>query len=444
MGKAETWSKRHLILAALFLLLFATACAQVRVNTIPAPPPTAKLRVFIQPITQENDPSTVARKIYWRISHQNFEKNMVKFTRNILQQKGIYEVVTDEEVNSVLGKQRPSEWDWQRKDWVLARQVGKAMHAEYVMIVARTRIYPQLFWQMTLINVETGKKFGIFVRLPFDWKGHWEQYNKLYVRSYRQVFRDAQGDMLATAIRKGRLTAQLKAEPLPPPVESLTPVPPSPAPAIKPAPVEKPAVIAKPEPSKIPPTAVAPSPAPVVPRLPEVPPSVAVVPPVPMVSEKPSALPQMGREVDFEKVIQEETMAAGRTQLAVYDIDAIEPFKIAALILSEALREELFQLGRFTLVNRENIVQVMSEMGLQQSGLVDEKQAVKAGKGMAARQIIMGKFGVLGKTSVLHAKRIDVETQGTLALGSLKCDLGKEDEMLQHMPQLARKLAGLP
>lgn len=436
MGKAETWSKRRLILPVLLLPLFAAACAEVRLNTIPAPPPTAKLRVFVQPITQPSDPM-----IRWRPSPQDFEKNMVKFTRHILQQKGIYEVVKDEEVNSALGKHRPSEWDWEKKDWVLARQVGKALHVEYVMLVSRTKSYGQLYWQMALINVETGKKFGIFVRVP---RIQLEEMNKLFMRTYREIFRDAQGDMLATAIRKGRLTAQLKAKPLPPPVESLTPAPPPPVPATKPAPVEKPAIIAKPEPSKIPPASVAPSPAPVVPRVPKVPPSVAVVPPVPMVSEKPSALPQMGREVDFEKVLQEETMAAGRTQLAVYDIDAIEPFKIAALILSEALREELFQLGRFTLVNRENIVQVMSEMGLHQSGLVDEKQAVQAGKGMAARQIIMGKFGVLGKTSVLHAKRIDVETQGTLALGSLKCELGKEDELLQHMPQLARKLAGLP
>jgi len=116
--------------------------------------------------------------------------------------------------------------------------------------------------------------------------------------------------------------------------------------------------------------------------------------------------------LDLEKALRAETMSEGRTKLAIYDLEAPEPFRTVALILSEALREELFRLGRFTLVNRENIVQVMNEMGLQQSGLVDEKQAVQAGKGMAARQIIMGKFGILGNTSVLQAKRIDVETQG--------------------------------
>ncbi len=436
MGKDEKFPKKYFVMVVVLLPIFMVACAEMRLNTLPTPPPTAKLRVFIQPIS-----SLAGQMKTFHPSHQEFAKRQFRFMQRFLERTGMYEVVPEEEVQAVLGKKWYAEKDWAarwaRKDWQLARQVGEAVHAEYAMIIERTSREKILFWDIMLINIETGKKFKISVQVPAR---EAEDIRKIIIVSYREIFRDAQGDMLATAIRKGRLTAQLKAKPLPPPVESLSPAPPPPAPATKPAPVEKPAIIAKPEPSKIPPTTVAPSPAPVVPRVPKVPPSVAVVPPVPKVSEKPSALPQMGREVDFEKVLQEETMAAGRTQLAVYDIDATEPFKIVALILSEALREELFRLGRFTLVNRENIVQVMNEMGLQQSGLVDEKQAVRAGKGMAARQIIMGNFGVLGKTSVLQAKRIDVETQGTLALASLKCELGKEEEMLASLPELVRKL----
>jgi hypothetical protein len=437
MGKAETWSKRHLILAVLLLPLFAAACAEVRLNMIPAPPPTAKLRVFVHPV------SGPTFKGGWETPHEKWATNQFRAVRKFLKETGIYELPTKEEFASVVGKKTFSSWDWSRKDWSLARQVGQALHTDYAMIMERTHFRDAKYFETVLINVETGKRFKVFFRIGNEpWhRGEWKKINWV---AYKEIFRDAKNDLMGTAIRKGRLTAQLKAEPLPTPLESLTPVPPPPAPATEPAPVEKPPVIAKPEPSKIPPTTVAPSPAPVVPRVPKVPPSVAVVPPAPMVSEKPSALPQMGREVDFEKVLQEETMAAGRTQLAVYDIDAIEPFKIAALILSEALREELFQLGRFTLVNRENIVKVLEEMALQQTGLVDEKEAVKAGRGLAAQQIVLGRYGILGKTSVLQTKRVDVETQGTLALGSLKCDLGKEDEMLQHMPQLARKLAGLP
>jgi hypothetical protein len=50
----------------------------------------------------------------------------------------------------------------------------------------------------------------------------------------------------------------------------------------------------------------------------------------------------------------------------------------------------------------------------------------------------------LGLISVLQAKRIDVETQATVSLGSLKCAVGREEEFLRHMPELARKLVEEP
>ena len=134
----------------------------------------------------------------------------------------------------------------------------------------------------------------------------------------------------------------------------------------------------------------------------------------------------------------------GRVNLAVYDLNTVEPYKVIAAILSEALREELFKLGRFNMVNREDMVKILGEMALQMTGLVDEKEAVRAGRGLAAQQIVLGNYGVLGKTSVLQSKRVDVETHSALGIGSLQCDFGKEDELLQHMTDLARKLAGPP
>jgi hypothetical protein len=67
---------------------------------------------------------------------------------------------------------------------------------------------------------------------------------------------------------------------------------------------------------------------------------------------------------------------------------------------------------------------------------------VKAGKGLAAHQIILGRFGTLGKMSILQVKRLDLETQGDLGFGSLKCNAGREEELLQQMEGLARELAG--
>lgn len=79
-------------------------------------------------------------------------------------------------------------------------------------------------------------------------------------------------------------------------------------------------------------------------------------------------------------------------------MDSPENFRTVAIILTEALREELFLLQKFTLVNREDLSKVLQETALQQSGLIDEKQAIKTGKGLAANQVVTGRLGMLGKT----------------------------------------------
>jgi len=135
---------------------------------------------------------------------------------------------------------------------------------------------------------------------------------------------------------------------------------------------------------------------------------------------------------------------AGRRRLVVYDFDAAGRLDVVAMILSEALREELHELGKFLLVNRENIVQVMDELKLQQSGMVDEAEAVQMGKWLAANETVTGKLAQLGNLYVLQAKRTDVKTLGTLGIGSLKSSVGREEELLNEVPSLARKLAGLP
>ena len=318
--------------------------------------------------------------VHWGVPHQEFAKMEYQRMYRFLQRTGVYEVVPEEDVKAVLGGKWYAEKDWAarwaRKDWQLALRVGQAVHAEYAMILERFGRPGEKNRFWDMMLINIGTGKKFKISVPFP-TGELERTREIMRIAYREIFNEAKEDMVATAIRKGWRKGGLP--PLPTPEKSVSP------PSVSPAP------------------------------------------------------PKV-REVDLEKALSAETMAEGRTRLAIYDLESPEPFKTVALILSEALREELFRLGRFTLVNRENIVQVMNEMGLQQTGLVDEKQAVQAGKGMAARQIIMGKFGILGNTSILQAKRIDVETQGTLALSSLKCALGKEEELLSSLPDLARKL----
>ncbi len=401
MEKNNIKVMRLLMLIALPIFFLITNCAEVQLSTIPPPSPDAKLRVFVQP-TSGTGPHGG-----WRTSHKKFEKKMYKTVRQILAKKGMYEVVPRKEVQSVLGRRISTAWYWERNDWALARRVGKSLYAEYAMIVERGW-EPSPYWRAVLINIETGKQFAVFSHVPK--KGIRTAFSPIIKASYREIFRDAKKDLMATAIliSKREQVSQSKEQTTSPKVVS--------------APIQR---VEKPHVS---PTTKAQPP----------------VSPAPAPPKEPPALSSLGREVDIAKAFEAETAAKGRIRLAVYDLDSAKHLKIVALILSEALREELFRLGNIVLVNRENMNQVVQELKLGQTGLIDEKQAVRAGKALAVSQIIVGRLASIGKSSLLQAKRIDTETHGTMAISSLKCKQGEEEVLLDRMEELAEKLLQAP
>jgi len=398
----------------LFILVFFSSTsilAAVKISPIPPPPPTAKLRIYVIAVT-----SGVPKSGFWPVSQEEYANNMARWTDRILKNQGIYEVVTAADVQAALGGQNIAGWEWMRKDWALAKDAGKALHADYVLCIERSwRINFQQ--DMTLFNLSTGRQFYVSNYLPPRW--HKENANIEMIQiNYRTLFREAKSDFLHTALTKGKLSQ-----------EEIKPVTDT-----KEAGDVKPEVAAQAEaPQKTENAASI--------KTKATEPSKGLTPP------PESDLQKKEKQLAFEKEMEAALLGKNKTQkglqLVVYDFDATERLRIVGLILTEALREELYKVGGFVLVNRENMAQVMEELKLQQSGLVNEKQAIKLGEWMAASEAVTGNFAVIGASSVLQAKRIDIKTLGTISLGSLKCKTGAEDELLNNMPELARKLTQL-
>jgi hypothetical protein len=510
--KSDSFLLRASVIAALLASVCLHACSTVRLNVIPPPPPTAKLRVFVQVISE--DPRG---RYPYGIHPEEWARIMISNVDRYLVQTGIYEVVPKEDTRAVLGTQAPGseQYWWLKKDFELLRQAGKALYAEYAIIIIRTyRI--NIEYKMILINLETGTQYtkSDTLLVTSSRELNLKTGTRMLQNMYRQIFYDAKGDLLATAIRKGRLMPgeeTKKPAPRDTKIALVPPAPPQIAPATpevaiqkKPAPIaealQKPVrpastkqeeVIAPVQPPlkpalKSPPaTKTLPVPEPPVPEarpaLPKEPmkakapveesappsppaaklPDTLVRQPIPDVKkdkETPKAiakitpvlqpmLPAADKSKEFEKKLQHElqteTLATDKAKLVVYDFDAVERLRVVALILTDALREELFILGHFSLVNRENMMQVMQELKLQHSGPVAEKEIVELGKWLAANQAVTGRLAMLGNSYVLQAKRTDIKTMGTLGLGNLKCSLGQEEELLSGIPVLARKLIGM-
>jgi hypothetical protein len=481
MKKITFWRRIPIIPLIITLLCF-NACTTIHFKAIAPPPPSPKLHVAVLSITGDGG------KYGWAVDHDMWSYFMLKMVTQHLRDTGIYEVVPQKDVTYAVGTQTLSanEYWWLKDDCALLKQYGKALYADYAMLITRdaATFYK---YDIKLINIDTGIRYSVsdYLVTTRNKERNIEIATKIMFPSmYRKLFSEAKGDLLATAIRKGRLmpTEEIKkpaapetnlalvppaeAEPVPahpsvlaekkpsPAVETLPkPIPPAFKPSIK---EEKPPLSTEPLLPKskadvsIPKKDTAlPSDKMIKKTIPDVkedsvPPKMLakISPPAP-----PADLSSVAKRNEFEKKmengLQNKTPVTDKNRLVVYDFSANEQLQVVSLILSDALREELFTLGVFSLVNRENLVQGMQELSLQQSGLVDEKQVLKLGKWLAANESVTGRFAQFGNTYILQAKRTDITTMNTLGFGSLKCAAGQEEELLAGLPELARKIAGL-
>lgn len=418
---------KTLIILTVATFLLCNSAWAVNINSLPQPPSTAKLRIFIVAVTSS------APKRGWAISNEKFLARMIAQTGKMLEDKGIYEIVPMKDVQTVLGNQNIASWQWMGNDRALAKEVGRVLYADYVLLTERSyNVHFQ--FDMTMVNISTGKEFNVSNYVPstavFGADQVQQAYQNIVKINYRFLFRDAKNDLMQTAISKGKIWSEQKSvnpEGQQPPAQKKLPV----DVAVKPDKENEKQKAAEPQltaAKKIPSSGP------------------ALTGREPAIQAREKQISSASKQTEFERELKKSLQAKDKKQdgarLVVYDFDAVERLRVVGLILTEALREELHNLGGFVLVNRENILQVMEEYKLQQSGPVDEKQAVKMGKWLAANEAVTGHLAVLGSISVLQAKRYDIKTMSTIALGSLKCKTGAEDELLTNIHELAIKLAG--
>ena len=104
--KEKKGSSSGILIPAGFLLgLLLLSCAEIPLNKI-SPPPAAKLRVFVLPLTGSPPPGG------WGISHADFSRIQFRASRMILEGTGIYQVSTREDYLGVVGQRSISSSEW--------------------------------------------------------------------------------------------------------------------------------------------------------------------------------------------------------------------------------------------------------------------------------------------------------------------------------------------
>lgn len=111
-------------------------------------------------------------------------------------------------------------------------------------------------------------------------------------------------------------------------------------------------------------------------------------------------------------------------------------------IIADRLRLELFNTGRASLMERDQMQDVLKEQGFQQSGAcADEACMVEIGKVLGVELLVSGSIGKLGKMYLLNFRTIDVSTARIGAVVSRDIT-GSIEDVVWYLPAIAQELMG--
>lgn len=137
------------------------------------------------------------------------------------------------------------------------------------------------------------------------------------------------------------------------------------------------------------------------------------------------------------------TQAPQKEATAVMDFVIKGGTDIDASAASDKFREELFNSGKFTLVDRSQMDIILKEQALQQSGCTNQECAVKLGRILGVKKIITGQ---ITKPNYdfwqVSINIIDVETAQILKIASETQKGDISHVLARAIPVLAAKIAG--
>jgi TolB-like protein len=110
---------------------------------------------------------------------------------------------------------------------------------------------------------------------------------------------------------------------------------------------------------------------------------------------------------------------------------AIFPFQVAdpklaekgmGMAVVEILTKYLLQTGKFTLVERAELLRILEEQRLGLTGVIESSTAVKVGQILGSRLVVLGTIVKLGGSYQVSARLIDVETSEVLSIGFVEVE----------------------
>jgi TolB-like protein len=130
--------------------------------------------------------------------------------------------------------------------------------------------------------------------------------------------------------------------------------------------------------------------------------------------------------------------SAEKIRIVVLNLKADGVSDRTARTVTNMLRTEFINIGRFTVVERAQMDAILEEQGLQQTGCTDQECAVQIGKLMSAKKIMVGEVSPMGSTIIMTIRIVDVEKGVSEFAASQKAD--SEDVLDVAVARIAKSI----
>ncbi len=101
--------------------------------------------------------------------------------------------------------------------------------------------------------------------------------------------------------------------------------------------------------------------------------------------------------------------SAEKMRIAIMDLQPNNVPVNTSRAVSDLIKSDLVDSGMFTIVEREQINDILKEQSLQMSGCTDNACAIEIGKLLSANKIIVGEISAVGKTIIITIRVVDVK-----------------------------------
>lgn len=134
---------------------------------------------------------------------------------------------------------------------------------------------------------------------------------------------------------------------------------------------------------------------------------------------------------------------ASRPSIAVMSLVGQGVDSMSAMIVTDALSDELLKTGKFRVMERSQMENVLKEQGFQASGACDGTEcAMEVGKLLSVDNVVVGCLGKLGESYSLTVRTVDITT-GEVIASSRVLQRGAIDQVVADaLPRVSAELSG--